>query len=231
MAIKGFQGTSLLDYPGKIASLLFLGGCNLTCPFCHNPGLVLEPDQYPDYPMEFILGELEQRRKFIDGVVVSGGEPTINPELGELLREIKKLGLKVKLDTNGLLPCCLEGLVSRDLVDFVAMDLKTAPQRYGELHNQPVKIDNLLESIRILVEGKIEYEFRTTCVPNLVETEDILAIGEALKGAGLWVLQQFVASHALEEKYQDLEPHSYSKLKEFVGIGQRYANSVSLRGI
>ena len=141
------------------------------------------------------------------------------------------MGLKVKLDTNGLRPDCIERLLASELVDYVALDLKTAPQRYGELHNQPVKFENLLDSIRILIEGNVEYEFRTTCVPNLVETDDILAIGEAVNGAGLWVLQQFVASNALEEKFQDIEPHSNAKLKEFVGIGQRFANAVVLRGV
>ncbi len=231
MAIKGFQGTSLLDFPGKISSLVFWGGCNLTCPFCHNPGLVLDPDQYPDFPLEQILGELEQRKNFIDGVVISGGEPTLAPELGAVLIEFKKLGLEVKLDTNGLLPDCLETLIAGGLVDYIALDLKTAPLRYGELHTQPVKIEQLLRSIRLLVEGDVEYEFRTTCVPGLVEEKDILAIGEAAQGAKLWVLQQFVAPHALDEKFQGLESHSLGKLQEFVEIAERYASQVILRGV
>jgi len=231
MAIKGFQGTSLLDYPGKISSLVFYGGCNLTCPFCHNPGLVLNPDQYPDYPLERVLGELRQRRNFIDGVVVSGGEPTLAPELEPTLREIKKLGLEIKLDTNGLLPGCLETLLADGLVDYVALDLKTAPPRYSELHNQPVNVEHLLRCIRLLLDGNVAYEFRTTCVPGLVEEEDILAIGEAVDGAGLWVLQQFVTSHAMEEKYQAIEPHSVNKLRKFVGIAEKYAENVTLRGV
>ena len=231
MAIKGFQGTSLLDFPGKISSLVFWGGCNLTCPFCHNPGLVLDPDQYPDYPLEQILGELEQRRNFIDGVVVSGGEPTLDPELGSTLKEFKKLGLEVKLDTNGLLPDTLETLVADGLVDYVSLDLKTAPHRYGELHNQPVNIEDLLCSIRFLLEGKVEYEFRTTCVPGLVETEDILSIGEAIRGARLWVLQQFVAPHSLEEEYREMEAHSVEKLREFLRMAEDFADQVMLRGV
>lgn len=231
MAIKGFQGTSLLDFPEKISSLIFFGGCNLTCPFCHNPGLVLDPDQYPDFPLEQILGELEQRRNFIDGVVVSGGEPTLDPELRPILSEVKKLDLEVKLDTNGLLPDCLESLITDGLVDYVALDLKTAPHRYGELHHQPVNTDLLFRTIRFLIEGKLDYEFRTTCVPGLVEEEDILAMGEAVNGAKLWVLQQFVAPHALEERYQAMEPHSIGKLQKFVGIAEKYVENVMLRGV
>ena len=231
MAIKGFQGTSLLDYPGKISSLVFFGGCNLTCPFCHNPGLVLDPGQYPDYPLEHILDELEQRRNFIDGVVVSGGEPTLDPELEPTLREIKKLGLDIKLDTNGLLPDCLETLLNNGLVDYVALDLKTAPHRYAELHDQPVNIDHLFRCIRLLMEGEVAYEFRTTCVPGLVEEEDILALGEAVNGGGPWVLQQFVASHSLAEKYQEMEPYSVAKLRDFARLARSFAFEVVLRGV
>jgi pyruvate formate lyase activating enzyme len=231
MAIKGFQGTSLLDYPGKISSLIFFGGCNLTCPFCHNPGLVLDPGQYPDFPLEQILGELRERRNFIDGVVVSGGEPTLAADLVPTLREIKNLGLDIKLDTNGLLPGCIENLVAENLVDYVAMDVKTAPRRYNELHTQAVKTENLLVGIRLLIEGKVPYEFRTTCVPGLVEKEDIVAIGEALRGANLWILQQFVASYALDEKYQEMESHPLSTLQDFVKTAETWAAQVSLRGV
>lgn len=201
------------------------------CPFCHNPGLVLDPDQYPDFSLEQILGELEKRRNFIDGVVVSGGEPTLAPELGSVICEFKKLGLEVKLDTNGLNPDCLENLISGGLVDYVALDLKTAPRRYGELHNLPVNMEYLLRSIRLLVEGEVEYEFRTTCVPGLVEEEDLLALGEAVQGGKLWVLQQFVALHALDEKYREMASHPVGKLKEFVGIAEKYVENVMLRGV
>jgi pyruvate formate lyase activating enzyme len=231
LQIKGFQGTSLLDYPGKISSLLFFGGCNLTCPFCHNPGLVLDPGQYPDYPLEHILQELKQRRPFIDAVVISGGEPTLVPGLDGLLRAIKELGLSVKLDTNGLLPQILEGLMRQDLVDFVAMDVKTNPGRYGELHTRPVDPAPLQESIRLLIDSPLEYEFRTTCVPGLVEEEDIEAMGRALAGAKRWVLQQYVPGHALAPAFHDLEPHAATTLQHFAQRARDFAAEVSLRGV
>src|SRR5512137_801856 len=128
--IKGFQGTSLLDFPGRVASLLFWGGCNLTCPFCHNPALVLEPAAWPDLDRDALLLDLAARQPFIDGVVISGGEPTLDPSLADWLAKIKALGLAVKLDTNGLCPAVLADLLKRQLVDYLAIDLKTAPQRY-----------------------------------------------------------------------------------------------------
>jgi len=230
LSVKGFQGTSLLDYPGKISSLLFFGGCNLTCPFCHNPGLVLDPDQYPDYPPEHILQELTARIPFIDAVVISGGEPTLAPGLEGLLREIKNLGLSVKLDTNGLLPEVLEKLMSRELLDFVALDIKTAPSRYGELHNMPVDSRLLERTIRLLIESPLEHEFRTTCVPGLVEERDIEAMGTAIAGAQNWILQQYVAGHALNAAFRDLEPYSTQTLDRFVQLASVFVAGVSLRG-
>ncbi len=230
MSVKGFQGTSLLDYPGKISSLLFFGGCNLTCPFCHNPGLVLNPDQYPDYPPEHILQELKTRIPFIDAVVISGGEPTLAPGLEGLLREIKNLGLSVKLDTNGLLPEVLEKLMSRELLDFVALDIKTVPSRYGELHTMPVDSRLLERTIRLLIESPLAHEFRTTCVPGLVEERDIEAMGTAIAGAQNWVLQQYVPGHALNAAFRDLEPHSPQTLDRFVQLASVFVPGVSLRG-
>ena len=134
MGVKGFQGTSMLDFPGRIASLVFWGGCNLTCPFCHNPALVLDPEAWPDLDRDTLLADLAARTSFIDGVVATGGEPTLDPALGDWLGAVKGLGLAVKLDTNGLRPDVLAGLLARRLVDSLAIDLKTSPARYGQLH-------------------------------------------------------------------------------------------------
>jgi len=234
VTIKGFQGTSLLDYPGKISSLLFFGGCNLTCPFCHNPGLVLDPGQYPDHPREQILAELESRRPFIDAVVISGGEPTLAPDLEELLQEVKNLGLCVKLDTNGLRPEVLENLLRRQLVDFVAVDIKTSLDRYPELHSRPVEAAALAGSIRLLLRPpstSVAYEFRTTCVPGLVEERDLEAMGRAIRGARRWVLQQYVPGHALNNSWRLLEPHSTEKLHHFAAKAKNFAAEVLLRGV
>jgi pyruvate formate lyase activating enzyme len=231
MNIKGFQGTSLLDYPGRLASLIFFGGCNLTCPFCHNPALVLEPDAYPDYPPEALLDELRERRKFIDGVVVSGGEPTLERYLAVLLREVKALGLSVKLDTNGLAPAVLEKLLAEGLVDYLALDLKTAPARYRELHPGPVNIADLCRSAALVAKSGVDYEFRTTCVPGFVEEGDIREIGALIRGGKRWVLQQFVPRHALDESLHEIEPHSPELIRAFAELANGYVSEVGVRGI
>lgn len=231
MNIKGFQGTSLLDFPGRVASLVFFGGCNLTCPFCHNPSLVLNPEQYPDYPPTAILDELKNRAPFIDGVVISGGEPTLDPECINLLREINNLGLAVKLDTNGLRPDVLQKLLDQELIDYLAFDLKTAPGRYGELHNAPVDLEALLRSIHLTIASKIDYEFRTTCVPGLVTDRDIVLIGETIKGAKRWVFQQFLPEHSLDERLQGVESYSDDIVRGYAEMGERYVREVLVRGI
>jgi len=231
MAVKGFQGTSLLDFPGKIASLIFFGGCNLTCPFCHNPSLVLDPEQYPDYPWEALEEELQQRASFIDGVVVSGGEPTLASELLPFLRRVKELGLQVKLDTNGLAPKVVKHALEDGLLDFVALDLKTSPFRYQELHDGPVNRAALTETVQLLLDSGIDYEFRTTCVPGFVEQDDIRAMGALIEGAATWVLQQFVPNYALAEECRDLSPHSSQVLKGFAQLAEGYVKRVHLRGL
>ncbi len=231
MKIKGFQGTSLLDYPGRIASLVFFGGCNLTCPYCHNPGLVLHPEEFDDYPLEALVEDLQERRAFIDGVVVTGGEPTLDRDILSFLRELKSLDLLVKLDTNGLLPGVLQNILSENLADHIALDIKTSPARYGELHSAPVDFVRLEKTIDLLAESRVEYEIRTTCVPGLVEKTDIRKIGELIRCAPLWALQQFVPGHAMDENLQEMEPHTPEKIRAFAEIAGEYVDEVVVRGI
>lgn len=231
MGIKGFQGTSLLDFPGKIASLVFFGDCNLRCPYCHNPGLVLEPDTYPDLALDEVLDELAERREFIDGVVITGGEPTLAAGLLPLLRGVRQLGLGIKLDTNGLAPEVLQQVLAEGLVDLIACDLKTAPERYPELGCPGSAVAALERSLRLLLSTRVAVEFRTTCVPGLVETADIEAIGRALAGGKDWVLQQFVAGHAMEPSWKSLVPHPAETLKAFAALARSHVPSVRLRGI
>jgi len=231
MNIKGFQGTSLLDFPGRISALVFFGGCNLACPFCHNPPLVVNPDEFPDFPADELLAELDRRRSFIDGVVVSGGEPTLDPALPELLREIKALDLLVKLDTNALLPDVLQSLIDESLVDYLAVDLKTTVERYDELHHRPVDIAALRKGLRIVLNASVEHEFRTTCVPGLVEREDILSMATEIKGARRWVLQQFMAPHALDENLRDIKPHPAGIIRDFADLADESVGEVTVRGL
>lgn len=231
MKIKGFQGTSLLDFPGRVASLIFFGGCNLTCPFCHNPSLVLDPGQFADYPCNVILDELESRMPFVDGVVISGGEPTLDPDCLHLVREIKKLGLAVKLDTNGLKPDVMQKMIDEQLVDYLAFDLKTAPGRYGELHTAPVDLEALRRAIRLTLQSGIDYEFRTTCVPGFVEEEDVRLMGESIRGAKRWVFQQFMPEHSLDADLQARASYPEDVVRAYADIGKKYAAEVSTRGV
>jgi len=231
MSIKGFQGTSLLDFPGRVASLVFWGGCNLTCPFCHNPALVLEPEVFPDLDREALLADLAGRAPFIDGVVVSGGEPTLDPTLADWLVAVKSLGLAVKLDTNGLRPDVLARLLGQGLVDYLAIDLKTAPGRYGELHRGPVDLDALAASVRLALAAPVAVEFRTTCVPGIIDAPAIHELGRLIRGASKWALQQYHPVPALDPAWRELTPYPAETIAELAGIARQYVTEVVLRGV
>jgi len=231
MSIKGFQGTSLLDFPGRIASLVFWGGCNLTCPFCHNPALVLEPEAYPDLDPTELLADLATRKSFIDGIVVSGGEPTLDPALSGFLAEVKSLGLAVKLDTNGLAPQVIGELLDRRLVDYLAIDLKTVPGRYPELHTGAVSPEKLLETIQLCNRAQVELEYRTTCVPGWVDEEVIMALGGLIDGAPLWVLQQYHPEHALCEAARATIPYSPERVRSLAELAGGHVHRVMVRGL
>ncbi|MBN1959046.1 MAG: anaerobic ribonucleoside-triphosphate reductase activating protein [Desulfuromonadales bacterium] len=232
MDIKGFQGTSLLDFPGRVASLVFTGGCNLTCPFCHNAGLVLDPDAYPSYPLDELLADLKKRQGFIDGIVISGGEPTIDPGLPAFISTLKARGLQVKLDTNGLAPAVIEELLREQLVDYYAVDIKTSLNRYGELHTAPVNVNALGRTVELLKQAeKIEVEFRTTCIPHLVAEKEIDEIGGLLKDAPLWVLQQYVPEHAMIADWQEYTAYEPERLRALAVKAEAYVDQVQVRGI
>lgn len=193
--------------------------------------MVLTPDTLDDYPAEAILEDLAARRQFIDGVVLTGGEPTQEPELIPFAEQVKQLGLLVKLDTNGLAPQVISSLLQKGLVDFVALDLKTSPERYGEMHKGPVSLGMLERSVELLLQGTIPYEMRTTCIPGFVEKEDIARIGRLIQGADNWVLQQFVSSHTLDPGLHELTPHSMETLNRFAELAKGYVAEVRLRGV
>ncbi|MBW6511997.1 MAG: anaerobic ribonucleoside-triphosphate reductase activating protein [Desulfuromonadaceae bacterium] len=231
MTIKGFQGTSLLDFPGRIAALVFYGGCNLRCPYCHNPQLIDAPDELPDYPEDELLNNLRRRRKFIDGVVISGGEPTLAPGLLPLLREIRALGLQIKLDTNGLRPAVLKAALAEGLLDYVAVDLKTLPERYGELGGEGGDIQSFAGGVTMLMASGVDYEFRTTCVPGWIDAETIDTLGKTINGARRWALQQFVPEHALDAQWHAVAAYPAARLQELAQRAEPYAAEVLLRGL
>lgn len=195
MQICGLNKTTLLDYPGRVAATIFLGGCNFRCPFCHNASLVMEPDSQPQLSLEEVLSFLKKRAGLLDGVCVTGGEPTLAPDLPDFLRKVKELGLLVKLDTNGYRPDVTKALINEGLVNHIAMDIKSSLSGYSLATGRPdLPVEPIMESISLLMNGTIEYEFRTTVVGGLHTEKDFREIGQLLKGCRAYFLQPFIDS-------------------------------------
>lgn len=217
MNIKGFIKTSLLDYPGKIAATIFMGGCNFRCPFCHNLPLVLRPEKEGPQSFEYIMKYLDKRKNVLEGVCISGGEPTLSPELPVLCEQIKGLGYEIKLDTNGSRPDVLKKLHEKHLIDYVAMDIKAAPKNYlkaaGVESPDMQKID---ETIGFLISGKSEYEFRTTVVKGLHTEEDFKEIAEWIKGARIYYLQAYRKSENVENS--EYSTFSKNEMEQFLKL-------------
>jgi pyruvate formate lyase activating enzyme len=224
MKFSGIQKTSLVDFPNRVASVLFTPGCNLRCPYCHNWRIVIDPKP-PFLNDEAALKILEERKKFVDAVVVTGGEPTIHKELPKFLKKLKEKGFTVKLDTNGLNPGALEECLP--YVDYVALDVKTSLGKYGRLGARDTT--ELVHTIEVLKTGKVECEFRTTVVPGFVCEEDILEIGELVKGAKNFALQQFVPDDTLDKTLNSLKPYPTDSIAGFAERMKKYAENVTLR--
>jgi pyruvate formate lyase activating enzyme len=224
MKFSGIQKTSLIDYPEKIATVLFTPGCNLRCPYCYNWRIVVDPKP-PFLNEETALQILDERRKYVDAVVVTGGEPTIHKELPRFLKKLKERGFAVKLDTNGLNPTVLKECLP--YVDYVALDLKTSPEKYHLLGAKDTAA--LLQTIDMLKSGKVEYEFRTTVVPKIVEEADITRIGETIKGAKNYALQQFIPGDTLDRAYQTVKPYPPDIISGFAETMKKYVEKVVLR--
>lgn len=192
MKIHGLQKVTLLDYPGRVACTVFLGGCNFRCPFCHNSGL-LGADAPAEMESQELLTFLKKRQGLLDGVVFTGGEPLLRRELPTLLEQVKALGYPVKLDTNGSCPGALRGLLEAGLVDYVAMDVKNSLARYGETCGLP-EMDTAAveESIALLLEERVDYEFRTTAVAELHDDASFREIGRMIRGARRYAIQCFI---------------------------------------
>lgn len=194
MKICGLQKTTLLDFPGHIAATIFLGGCNFRCPYCHNSSL-LKNDVTALYSMKEVLSFLEKRTSVLEGVCITGGEPTLQPDLMLLITEIRKMGYLIKLDTNGYFPSRLKELCSLGLLDYVAMDIKSSRERYKEAVGiSALDISLIDESVSFLMENPVSYEFRTTVVKGLHRQEDFISIGRWLKGCSKYYLQNYVDS-------------------------------------
>ena len=230
MKICCLQKTTLLDFPERVAATLFTGGCNFRCPFCHNSGL-LSGDAEAAYSVREILQFLEKRKRILEGVCITGGEPTLQPDLEDFIRDIRSLGLAVKLDTNGYRPDVLKALCQKGLLDYAAMDIKAGRDRYetaaGICGLDMKRID---ESIRFLLEGHLPYELRTTVVRGIHEAEDFRQIGPWIKGCRRYFLQAFKDSGDILVP-QAYDAFSAEEMRAFMELVRPYAEEVSLRGI
>ncbi len=234
LEIKGFHETSFLDWDGKIVSVVYLPLCNLQCPFCHNSGLVVAPQSYPTIPKEKVFAFLDDHLDFIDGVCITGGEPTLHKDRGlfEFAQELKGRGLLVKIDSNGTDPECLQKLIDKKLVDYIAMDIKgPINERYSQICRTKIDMGKIQKSIALVMAGKIHYEFRTTVVPTLLSFEDVAEVASSIAGAEKFVLQQFKAENCWEPQMLKIKPYSKEELEIMAKAAQAYVPNTILRGV
>jgi pyruvate formate lyase activating enzyme len=225
--IRGFIESSLIEWEGLVASVVILQGCNLRCPFCHSHNLISREMPREVVPLEHILACLEKRRGWVDGVVISGGEPTVHPELPEFLAAFKSQGLQVKLDTNGTAPGMLSDLIDMGLIDYVAMDLK-APleeEAYSKAAGGEIEFEAVRRSAELLLRERVDYEFRTTVCPAFVKLHDLRSMAESISGARRYVLQQFTPETAFSPELRAVNPYPKAQLvetaRELEGIVKR----------
>lgn len=229
MIIKGFQKLTLLDYPGKVACTVFTGGCNFRCPFCHNALLVTEMDDI-EYTEKEIFEHLERRKGVIEGVAVTGGEPLLQKDIERFLYELKCAGVSVKLDTNGSFPEKLKGILELGIVDYVAMDIKNSKEKYAQTVGvQDFDISTVEQSIQLLQQSGVDYEFRTTVTANFHTIEDMRSIARWLQGTPKYFLQNFVDSGRLIDS--TCKGVSKAEMQEMLSAVREFIPTAELRGI
>jgi len=230
MIIAGLEKLSLVDFPGTVCSIVFTQGCNFRCGYCQNPGLVSCLGNTGPAEEEVLLF-LDHRRNMIDGLVITGGEPTIHPDLPEFIDKIREKGLKIKLDTNGAEPDMVEALFMRRKLDYIALDIKTSFDKYHLVTDKKDSRESVLKTIRTVMLSDVPYEFRMTCVPGIVNEEDLENIGEIIKGAKKVCLQQFRPDITLDDKFKEVQPYGKEDLQRFKGILLKYVEHVEIRGV
>ncbi len=229
MKIGGLQKFSLIDYPEKICAIVFTQGCNFRCPYCHNPELS-NPDLYEDcIPEKEIFSFLEKRKGKLDAVSITGGEPTLQPDLVDFIKKIKAMGYLVKIDSNGSHPEVLKTLIEDKLIDYLAMDVKAPPEKYRKITRSKTNPDLIKQSIDLIKKSNIPYEFRTTVVKSQLSENDLITISKLVKNAQLYVLQKFVPSKTMDPKFMKKKTYSddeFDKLKKKI---EKYVRSVVVR--
>lgn len=235
MKIGGYQKTSLIDYPGKVAAVIFTSGCNFRCPYCHNRDLVLARPKGGFFEASEVLRDLKDRRKFLDGVVLTGGEPTLQGGLLEFVYKIARSGLFVKVDTNGSNPSILREMIEKKLLDYVALDIK-APldERYETVSKcQSINVSRIKKALNLLLESDVQYELRTTVVPGMHLEKDILDLGKQLSemaSEAKWFLQNFQPKNCLDPEFENIEPYDRMFLEKLVEKLRARMPNVGLRG-
>jgi pyruvate formate lyase activating enzyme len=212
LSIKGFIETSFIDWKGQLASVIFTGGCNFRCPYCHNSGLVVNQKGFEDIPFDYVFLTLKKYKNWVNKVVVTGGEPTIHMGLFRFLGELKSMGMEIKLDSNGSSPETLKGLVNDGLVDYIAMDLKGPVDRYKRWCGVKVNTAKIEESIDFVLEGNVDYEFRMTVVPFFHREDDVYEAAKRVKDAKRFYIQGFKPTNTLNAAFSRIRPFPEAKL-------------------
>lgn len=228
--IKGIEKFSSRDFPGHISSTIFFGGCTFRCPFCHNAELVLQPETIPTMSADWFLSYLDSRKGWLEGLCFTGGEPLLHDDVEDLIRVVRERGLLVKLDTNGSFPDRLEALLALGLVDWVAMDIKAPLDRYREVTRSTVDVEKIVRSVDLLRSSGIRHHFRTTVVPGLVGQDDVVKIGEWLRGEDRYLIQQFVPRTTIDPAFLEVKPFPRAALEEIVAAAKPYFGEVAIEG-
>jgi len=232
MKIVGFQKTTLLDFPGKVACTVFMGGCNFRCPFCHNSALLFSDTMPEEVPENVLFDYIKKRKGILDGVCITGGEPLLGSSTEELMLRLKEEGLAVKLDTNGSFPERLERVINNGLVDYVAMDIKNSRKNYARaIGLEKYDTAAVEKSVSLLLEKKVQFEFRTTVVKGIHEKLDFIDIASWIQGADRYYLQAFVDSGSILDKENKYYAFSREEMEEFAEIVSRTVSTVEIRGI
>ncbi|MFW6013962.1 MAG: anaerobic ribonucleoside-triphosphate reductase activating protein [Candidatus Nanoarchaeia archaeon] len=230
LPIKGLQKTSLIDFPPYTSSVIFIGGCNFRCGYCQNFDLVLNYKDMPGYREKDVCDFLQKRNRWVEAVVITGGEPTLYNELIDFMRELKKLNLKIKLDTNGTNPDLMWDMMDEGLLDYVAMDIKAPLEMYEKVSVFPVDTDKIKKSVSLIMNSGVDYEFRTTILPDILGKDEIIEMARWVSGARRFSLQPFRATQGLLDKsFESKKGYTKEELSEIKEMIRPYANEVIVR--